>query len=198
MLNEDADRCTATTRDGDRCKNPAVRGSAVCRMHGGAAEGGGAPKGNKNAVTTGEHEAISYGSLTAEERRLWHEVDPDPLAQIDQQIRLLNIRLRRLLRRIGAAEGGDMLLTDRETEEGTRPSAGTAVSVEVTREAYEHEIERIQGIEGDLTRLQSELRKLLREKYRILKKQPADQSEKLDQLLGRMATMREETTRYES
>lgn len=49
-LNKHARRCTATTRDGDRCKNPAVDGSAVCRMHG---AGGGAPRGNKNAVTHG-------------------------------------------------------------------------------------------------------------------------------------------------
>lgn len=50
MLNEQADRCTATTRDGSRCKNPAVTGSSVCRMHG---AGGGAPAGNQNALTHG-------------------------------------------------------------------------------------------------------------------------------------------------
>ena len=39
-LNDSQKRCTAPTRDGDRCKNPAVDGYDVCRMHGG---GGGRP-----------------------------------------------------------------------------------------------------------------------------------------------------------
>jgi hypothetical protein len=57
------DRCTATTRDGRRCKNPAVGGSTVCRMHGG---NGGAPEGNANGATHG-----AYGRLDAPpEKRL--------------------------------------------------------------------------------------------------------------------------------
>jgi uncharacterized protein YjcR len=54
MLNDDARRCTATTRDGERCRNPAVTGFDVCRMHGANPESaGGPPEGNENAVTHG-------------------------------------------------------------------------------------------------------------------------------------------------
>jgi len=40
-------RCGATTRSGDPCRSPAVRGKQRCRMHGGARSG--APLANQNA-----------------------------------------------------------------------------------------------------------------------------------------------------
>ena len=47
-----AKRCRATSkRSGKPCQAPAVRGYEVCRMHG---AGGGAPKGNQNALKHGE------------------------------------------------------------------------------------------------------------------------------------------------
>ena len=45
-------RCGARTRSGKACMSPAVSGKSRCRMHGGA-QGSGAPRGNKNAVTHG-------------------------------------------------------------------------------------------------------------------------------------------------
>ena len=167
-------------------------GEGRCKHHDGA------PKGNKNAVTTGEHESIFYDQLDEDEQELWHEVDADQLAQIDEQIRLINIRERRMLRRIRRIKREEMTLVQRQTEEGVTPSAGASVSVDTTREVHSDVIERIQNIEEALTRVQAEHRKLIREKYRILKDQPVDHSEKLDQLLSRMASMREEADSYES
>jgi uncharacterized protein YjcR len=44
-------RCHAKSkRSGLQCRAPAVRGYAVCRMHG---AGGGAPRGNRNALKHG-------------------------------------------------------------------------------------------------------------------------------------------------
>ena len=44
-------RCRAKSkRSGLRCQAPAMRGHSVCRMHG---AGGGAPKGNRNALKHG-------------------------------------------------------------------------------------------------------------------------------------------------
>lgn len=193
MPNENADRCTATTRDGDRCRNPAVSGKSVCRMHGGMAEGGGAPKGNSNAVTTGEHEKITYGQVTETERALWHEGDTSLLPQLNGQIRLLAIRVRRMMGRIQLLKGEGMVPPDREEKEEQARRAHVDVSTETKR----HEIEAIQDIEADLTRAQSEMRKLLREKHHILKDRPAGSSEKLGELLGRMASMRDDTQDYE-
>jgi hypothetical protein len=44
-------RCRARSkRSGLQCRSPAVKGHSVCRMHG---AGGGAPKGNRNALKHG-------------------------------------------------------------------------------------------------------------------------------------------------
>jgi uncharacterized protein YjcR len=48
-------RCHAKSkRSGLRCRAPAVRGTSVCRMHG---AGGGAPRGNRNALKHGDFTA---------------------------------------------------------------------------------------------------------------------------------------------
>ncbi|WP_103021473.1 hypothetical protein [Salinibacter altiplanensis] len=199
----DVPRCGAENRDGAPCGLPAGwgtdhKGEGRCKHHGGATEGAGAPEGNKNAVTTGEHESIFYDTLGEKEQELWHAVDADQLAQLDEQIRLINIRERRMLKRIQRIKRQELTLTARETEEGAAPSAGASVQVDTEREQHTATIERIQRIEKALTRVQAEHRKLIREKYRILKDQPADNSEKLDELLGRMSSMRDDAGDYQS
>jgi uncharacterized protein YjcR len=60
-------RCHARSkRSGLRCQAPAVRGYSVCRMHG---AGGGAPRGNRNALKHGAHSAASL-ALTKEANSL--------------------------------------------------------------------------------------------------------------------------------
>jgi uncharacterized protein YjcR len=60
-------RCSAKSkRSGLRCQSPAVRGHNVCRMHG---AGGGAPKGNKNALKHG-----LYSAKAIEARRFVREL----------------------------------------------------------------------------------------------------------------------------
>jgi uncharacterized protein YjcR len=57
-------RCHAKSkRSGLRCQAPALRGASVCRMHG---TGGGAPKGNRNA--------LKHGEFTAKARALKREI----------------------------------------------------------------------------------------------------------------------------
>lgn len=93
--------------------------------------GGAAPKGNKNALTTGEYETIFEDVLTEEERGLFNYVDTSPLVQVDENIRLLSIRERRMLKRIsdvieGMTEKERRVLQERIT---------TKVPVEVHDEA---------------------------------------------------------------
>lgn len=68
-LNPYAAQCTALSkRSGARCKNPAVRGYTVCRMHGAR---GGAPKGNLNALKHGNETQV-FRAYRALNRELWH------------------------------------------------------------------------------------------------------------------------------
>lgn len=193
-----SDVCGATKRDGtgEPCAQPAGWGTdhvgeGRCKLHGGLA---GPPEGNSNAVTTGEHETILEDQLGEEERRLWVAVDTDHLAQVNKQIRTNKIRQRRMMQRIRRLKEEGMTLVERETKEG---HVGDG-PIDVTRELSRDAMSRIQEIEDALTRVQKELRKLLREKYRILKDQPADNSDKLDELLSRMDTLREGASDYES
>jgi hypothetical protein len=62
LVNHSGQVCP-TKRSGKQCQSPAVRGYSVCRMHG---AGGGAPRGNRNALKHRAH--------TAEARALNREI----------------------------------------------------------------------------------------------------------------------------
>lgn len=195
----DTPRCGASKRNGngEPCQLPAGwgtdhKGEGRCKHHGGASPGG--KPGNKNAVTTGEHETILYDQLGEEERNLWQAVDTDHLAQVNKQIRTNKIRQRRMMQRIADLREEDFTIVEKKSKEGKGPEG----PVDLDEEKLRATLGQIQDIEKALTRVQKELRKLLREKYRILKDQPVDNSEKIDELLSRMDEMRDDATEYES
>src|SRR5690606_24636193 len=91
-----ANICGAKTRSGLPCRNrPMANGR--CRMHGGKSTG--PPKGNKNALKTGEYETIWLDTLDTEERELYNLINTDVLKQIEEELRLITIRERRMLQR---------------------------------------------------------------------------------------------------
>ena len=63
-------------------------------------KGGSAPKQNKNAVKTGEFETLFFDTLDAEEKELLEMVQPDKEQLLLQEIQLLTVRERRMLKRI--------------------------------------------------------------------------------------------------
>ena len=63
-------------------------------------KGGSAPKQNKNAVKTGEFETLFFDALEPEEMRLIGMVQPDKEQLLLQEIQLLTVRERRMLKRI--------------------------------------------------------------------------------------------------
>lgn len=195
----DVPRCGAETRSGDPCKHPAGwgtdhRGEGRCKHHGGASSG--APSRNKNAVTTGEHETIYADALADEERDLYDELDTDHLARLDHEIRLIAIRERRMLHRIKEIQDEELTVVGRKEEAGVTPSAGSAVEVDTTTTQFRSVVDRIQSIEEALTRVQREHRQLLKTKYKMLKDQPADQSEKLQDVLDRFDDARSDADEY--
>lgn len=68
--------------------------------------GSGGPAGNKKAVTTGEYETIWMDALEEDEQELVEQIDTDPVQQADEAIKLLTIRERRMLQRIGKLMAG--------------------------------------------------------------------------------------------
>ncbi|WP_223201769.1 phage terminase small subunit [Listeria monocytogenes] len=83
---------------GNRGGAPPGNGNAVGNI------GGSAPIGNKNAVTTGEFETLSWEFLTERERQLYESMDGNLVTHINQTIRELEIRKRRMMERIANIE----------------------------------------------------------------------------------------------
>lgn len=92
---------------------------------------GGAPEKNKNAVKTGEFEALFFDALEEDEKQLIQMVQLDKEQLLLQEIQLLTVRERRMLKRI------DALKHDKEGAE------------------------RIPSIEDALTRVQSNRQKAI-------------------------------------
>ncbi|MCY9529158.1 phage terminase small subunit [Paenibacillus alvei] len=140
---------------------------------------GGAPHRNKNAVTHGMYETIWADMLDPEERIKMMEVETDPQKQVENEIRFLEIRERRMLMRINKLQDGwdsESSVSKHETFRkpiGVVPSfdeAGTmemkkvyeTVAVEVERTVKKpHVLERILAIEDALTRVQDKKGKFI-------------------------------------
>ncbi|MGI2822407.1 hypothetical protein, partial [Vibrio fluvialis] len=71
------------------------------------------PKGNKNAIKTGEYETIFADMLSDEEKDIYSNLNDDPFFILEEEIRILKIRQYRMLKRIKDAEAG---LNDEEVE----------------------------------------------------------------------------------
>lgn len=154
----------------------------------GRSKGGGAPKGNQNAkgcgrshvgkssgaLRTGEYSIIWEDQLSEEEKRLLYgAVDLDPVKQIDEDIRLLSIRERRMLQNL------EKLKANPEIEEeihGYFDKEGKAKPKSFIRHKSPL-IDRILAIEDALTRVQEKrirAAKALHEIKQDLSKQLAD------------------------
>ena len=119
----------------------------------------GGPPGNKKAVTTGEFETLLFDCLDPEERQLAKAVPEDKTQLLLQEIQLLTVRERRMLKRIE-------LLRKSADEKGTAiygDSGMTVVSRKIGIEKdqktdlleYQGKLGQIQSVEDALTRVQA-------------------------------------------
>ena len=92
-------KCGAKTRGGGVCQRHVVKGGKRCKLHGGVSTG--AP-GNTNAAKHGFYS----DALQADERVLWERVE---IGSIDDEIRLLRVKLHRLVKLSGSAEVADLV-----------------------------------------------------------------------------------------
>ncbi|MED1800314.1 phage terminase small subunit [Brevibacillus porteri] len=147
---------------------------------------GGAPIRNQNAIKTGEYETIWLDTLDDEERELYEQIDLDPLAQADEQIRFFSIRERRMMKRIKRFTEGltdvqrrvlQQLKTTKEIVPITDPKTGNTTTMTVTHDRMmETEIEetvlpaiqRILELEDSLTRIQDKKLKAIQFKAQLL------------------------------
>lgn len=154
--NPNKKRCKATNRKGKRCGNWAVKGYDVCYYHGAR---GGAPKKNKNAVTTGEHEVIWIDALEKDEKNLISKITLDKIKQINNEIKLTEIRERRMLKRIQKLKNEDLTTTSY--------TSGVDKGKETELTIQEETLFKIQNIEEALTRVQNTKIKLIETKHKL-------------------------------
>lgn len=148
--------CGAKTRTGLPCKNRAMP-NGRCRMHGGMSTG--APKGNKNAVKTGEFETIWEDTLEEKEKSMFENIDLDQIKQLENEIKLTEIRIRRMMMRIKNLKDEQMILV--ESKQGIEKGQ------EVDLNIYQDATGRIQSIEDALTRVQNHKRQLIETKAKL-------------------------------
>lgn len=149
-------RCKATNRNGKRCGNWAVKGYNVCYYHGARS---GPPKKNKNAVKTGEHEVIWLDTLEEDEKNLISKVTLDKIKQINNEIKLTEIRERRMLKRIKKLKAEELTTTSFTT--GIEKGKKTELIIQ------EETLSKIQNIEEALTRVQNTKIKLIETKHKL-------------------------------
>lgn len=156
---------------------PSSRGAPAGNDNAKGNKGGAPPPGNKNAVKTGEHETIFYEYLTDEEKDIYSSLSDDPFFVMTEEVRLLQIRQRRMMKRIADAEAG---LTEKEQERlfelrGRKTlieskKSGKQLQVEVPdlvlTEMKEHSFRKINdilSIEDALTRVSAQLQRAVKQ-----------------------------------
>ncbi len=109
--------------------------------------GGAAPEGNKKAVTTGEFETLLFDCLEPEEKQLAAAVPTDKEQLLFQEIQLLTVRERRMLKRIENLRQADF--TTVKKKKGTEKDKWTDLDEKHAT------LGQIQNIEDALTRVQA-------------------------------------------
>lgn len=125
----------------------ATRGAPAGNQNAVGNKGGAAPKGNKNAVTTGEFETLLFDCLEPEEKWLANMVPADKEQLLLQEIRLLTVREHRMLRRIEDLKQADF--TTVKKKKGIEKDHLTDLRED------EGVLGQIQRIEDALTRVQA-------------------------------------------
>ncbi|AZO95266.1 hypothetical protein D7D81_12065 [Halocella sp. SP3-1] len=140
-------------------------GTGRCKLHGGKSTGPPPDKmkKNKNAVKTGEHETIWMDTLDDKEQELYSQIKTDVIEQLDNEIRLTDIRIRRMMMRISLLRGADFTIVEKQKRKGYGPEG----PIDVNEEKQRATLGQIQDIENALTRVQSRKEKLLKLKHQI-------------------------------
>lgn len=134
--------------------------------------GHGAPKENKNALKTGEFETLFFDALDSEEKQLIGFMPKDKEQLLLQEIQLLTVRERRMMRRID-----DISKSAESHEDGVEgiPADMTLVKLqsgidkdkETNLQEYHGKLGQIQAVEDALTRVQARKQKAIDSLHRF-------------------------------
>ena len=200
----------------DKKKSVHTKSEKVCIQKGGQPgnknavgnKGGAAPKENKNAVKAGEFETLFFNALEEDEKQLIGMIQLDKEQLLLQEIQLLTIRERRMLKRI---EDIKRAAANQEEEEtagmiAVKYKSGTEKDKWMDLTEYIGALGQIQAVEDALTRVQARKQKAIDSLHRYgfddagleleimkveietLKRDPSDQEIEHD---GFMAAMNE-------
>lgn len=126
---------------------------------------GGPTAKNKNAIVTGEFESIWEDMLGDDERSLLHAVNTEEMAQVDQEIRMLELRERRMLKRIKELQDGqDIVASNVQKSNMNNKQVGKHQGTTIETEPA---VNRILRIEESLTRIQDKKLKLIEERRKL-------------------------------
>lgn len=109
--------------------------------------------GNKNAVTTGEFETIFFDELEDEELSLVEKTPIKKIELLKQEIQLLTVRERRMLKRISNLKDKEITLVSSKS--------GIEKGFDTNIEEFEGTLGQIQRIEEALTRVQDKKQKAI-------------------------------------
>jgi uncharacterized protein YjcR len=151
----------------DKKKGVHTKSEKACTQKGGKPgnknavgnKGGAAPKENKNAVKTGEFETLFFDALEEDEKQLISLIQLDKEQLLLQEIQLLTVRERRMLKRI------EDIKQAAETQKSENTMGMTAVkfksSTEEDSTEYTGILGQIQSVEDALTRVQARKQKAI-------------------------------------
>ena len=128
------------------------------------------PPGNKNAVKTGEFETLFFDALDPEEKRLIAGVQKDKEQLLFQEIQLLTVRERRMLKRIEDIRTSEECQKNGEPIQGmtlVKRQSGIEKDKETDLKEYHGKLGQIQAIEEALTRVQARKQKAIDSLHRF-------------------------------
>jgi uncharacterized protein YjcR len=165
-------RCGAKKRrDGQPCQRWAMK-NGRCRLHGGKNVGS---PGKKNALKTGEHETIWHDVLEKDENLFLDELKLDVETQLNEEIKLITVRERRMLQRIKELQ--EHTFTTVEINEETEEGFGKSGAIDLKKKSKKKvaTLTQINTIEEALTRVQEKKAKLLDLKHRVTQTSEQDE-----------------------
>jgi hypothetical protein len=144
----------------------------------------GAPKGNKNATTHGRFEQIMFSSFTDEENEMIEHTSLDPMKQIDDELKIIIVREKRMLDRYKKAQQDDYTIT--QIEEIERQS-GNRLSTE-TKTIKENNDIFLHKMETELNKLQNMKLKLLAQKAQLEAQRNTNDNVDIDKVIDAITT----------